>query len=75
MSAGFDRLSFSQQVLPGTYMNFVSASGTSAVLQKRGITALGLSLDWGTPNEIMVLHAESAARECQSLLGHAWGED
>lgn len=75
MSAGFDRLSFSQQVLPGTYMNFVSASGTSAVLQKRGITALGLPLDWGTPNEIMVLHAESAARECQSLLGHAWGED
>ena len=39
------------KVLPGAYINFVSAARASATLGDRGTAAFPLSLDWGPENE------------------------
>jgi len=41
--------------LPGSYINFISLAAASATLSDRGIAAMGLTLDWGPDNEIMVI--------------------
>ena len=34
------------KILPGSYINFVSAKRTSSSLTERGIAAIALELDW-----------------------------
>lgn len=43
------------KVLPGAYINFVSAARASATLGDRGTAAFPLSLDWGPENEVVTI--------------------
>ena len=41
------------KLLPGAYINFVSASRASATLSDRGTATFPLSLDWGPEGEVL----------------------
>ena len=41
------------KILPGAYINFVSAQTTGANIGERGIVALGIEVDWGKENEVI----------------------
>ena len=40
------------KVLPGAYINVISAASASASISDRGIAAMGLELDWGPDGEV-----------------------
>lgn len=44
--------------LPGTYINFASASRASASLSDRGIVAIPLLMDWGAADEVFEVSNE-----------------
>ena len=58
------------KVLPGAYINFVSASGASAVLGERGAAAVGLLLDWGAENEIIEVTGDAIQTGSLALFGY-----
>lgn len=53
------------KVLPGAYINFVSAARASANLSDRGYAALALELDWGVDGEVFTV--ENAYFQTDSL--------
>jgi hypothetical protein len=60
------------KVLPGAYINFVSASRASATLSDRGYAALPLALNWGPENEVVTLEAVDIQKNSFDLLGYAY---
>lgn len=60
------------KVLPGAYINFVSAARASAVLSDRGIVAVPLSLDWGPEGEVFTINAETFQENSLKTLGYAY---
>ena len=52
MALGGGIFTTQNKVLPGSYINFVSASKASANLSDRGIATMPLELDWGTDNAV-----------------------
>lgn len=60
------------KVLPGAYINFVSAASASASLSDRGIAALPLELDWGIDDEVFTVTAEEFQQDSLKLFGYAY---
>lgn len=63
------------KVLPGSYINFVSAAKASVTLADRGIAALPLSLDWGKEGEVITLTSEDFFENAKELLGYDYTHD
>mgnify|MGYP004444376667 CR=1 FL=1 len=63
------------KVLPGAYINFVSAARASAALSDRGTAAFPLSLDWGPENGIMTIENSEFQKNSLSLTGYAYTAD
>jgi hypothetical protein len=57
------------KVLPGTYINYVSAAIGSAAIGVRGIIAMPIELDWGESGVIEVT-SSSFATYCKKQLGY-----
>lgn len=57
------------KVLPGTYVNFVSASRAFATLSDRGVAALPLPLSWGETGKVMALTTGDLLTNSRKLLG------
>jgi hypothetical protein len=60
------------KVLPGSYINFVSAARASATLSDRGCVALPLALNWGPENEVITLDGGDIQKSSFDLLGYAY---
>ena len=58
------------KVLPGAYINFVSAARASAELGERGYAAVGLSLDWGIEDRIFEVTGEDLQANSMELFGY-----
>jgi hypothetical protein len=58
------------KILPGAYINFVSAARASAGLASRGVATMPLALDWGAQNEIIELNATDFPKACFRALGY-----
>ena len=43
------------KVLPGAYINFVSAMSSNAAVSDRGVAAMALMMDWGKKGEMFSL--------------------
>ncbi len=69
--------SFTQQskVLPGSYINFVSAARAAAVMSERGYTAIPLEMDWGKSKEVFTLSAEDFYKLSQTLFGYRFDHE
>jgi len=63
---------FSQQdkFLPGSYINFVSASNAVMSLGERGAFAMGLELDWGSTDEVFRVTAQEFKSVAVKLFGY-----
>lgn len=63
------------KVLPGSYINFISASRASASLSERGYAALPLELDWGIDGEVFTVEAAEFQKESLKIFGYPYTHD
>ena len=58
------------KVLPGSYINVVSAEAASSELSDRGIVAIPLQLKWGKEGEVIGLTSNEFKDNCFKLFGY-----
>lgn len=58
------------KVLPGAYINFVSAARASANLSDRGYAALALELDWGVDGEVFTVENADFQTDSLKIFGY-----
>lgn len=63
------------KVLPGSYINVVSAARASSELSDRGVVAMPLELDWGADGEVFAVTAEQFQKDTQKLFGYPYTHD
>ena len=63
------------KVLPGAYINFVSAAKASATLSDRGYAAMGLELDWGPENQIFEVTNGDFQKNSLKMFGYDYTAD
>ncbi len=63
------------KVLPGTYMNFVSASKASASISDRGIATMPLVLDWGKDDEIFEVGVADFEKNSLAIFGYDYAHE
>lgn len=60
------------KVLPGSYINFVSAARASATLSDRGVVALPIALDWGAQQQVFTVTQEDFQKNSMKVLGYEY---
>lgn len=60
------------KVLPGTYINFVSAAAASATLSDRGIATMPLELDWGESGKVIEVTSGDLQKNSQKVFGYSY---
>lgn len=60
------------KILPGSYINFVSAAKASAELSQRGIATMPLTLDWGMDSEIFTVTAQEFQTDSLKIFGYPY---
>ena len=58
------------KILPGAYINFVSAARATATLSDRGIATIPVILDWGAQGEMMEITTADLQKNSLALLGY-----
>lgn len=72
MALGGGNFTLQNKVLPGAYINVVSAASVSTEAQERGYTAMALPLNWGADDKIITITAEDFLKNCRNTLGYAY---
>ena len=60
------------KVLPGSYINFISASRASASLSERGYAAMPIELDWGVDGEVFTVEVADFQKQSLKLFGYPY---
>nr|DAD63548.1 MAG TPA: tail sheath protein [Caudoviricetes sp.] len=63
------------KVLPGSYINFVSASKASASISDRGIATMPLVLDWGKDEEVFEVTSADFQKNSREIFGYDYVSD
>lgn len=58
------------KVLPGSYINFISAARASATLSERGVAAMALELDWGLDGQVFRVDSADFQKESTKYFGY-----
>ena len=58
------------KVLPGSYINFVSAMRADAELSDRGVAAMPLELSWGPDGTVFSVTAEEFRKNAKEIFGY-----
>lgn len=58
------------KVIPGAYINFVSAAKASAELSDRGIAAMAFELDWGIDTEVFEVTSTDFQKDSLKIFGY-----
>jgi hypothetical protein len=58
------------KILPGSYINFVSAARASATLSERGIATIPLAGDWGAVGEVVEVTTGDLQKNSMKLFGY-----
>ena len=64
-----------EKKLPGSYINFVSASRAAYVLSERGLVAMPFLLDWGVEQEVKKVEQEEIESKSLVLFGYNYGDE
>ncbi len=75
MGLGGGTFTVQNKVLPGAYINFVSAANASASLSDRGVAAIGFAVGWGESGKILEISAEDLRKDSMNLFGCAYTDD
>jgi len=70
MALGGGTFLVQNKILPGTYINFISAMKASANLSDRGYIALPVALDWGPDDQVFAVSPEDFQKESLSIFGY-----
>lgn len=71
MALGGGTFTVQNKVLPGAYINFVSAAGTSNVFGERGTGCIGTLLDWFDDNDVTVTYSD-IVKNGLKIFGHSY---
>ena len=63
------------KVMPGSYINIVSADKHSGTIGERGIVALPIELEWGTSAGVVTISAADFQKDTMKLLGFNYTDD
>ena len=74
MALGGGSFTTQNKVLPGTYINFVSAAATAS-LSDRGICTMPLELDWGPDEQVFTVTNEDFQKNSKMIFGYAYDSD
>ncbi len=75
MALGGGTFLVQNKILPGAYINFVSAANASATLSDRGVAAVGLALGWDFSDEILEISNGDFQKDSLKLLGCGYSDD
>ena len=75
MALGGGIFTTQNKVLPGSYINFISAANVSATMGERGYAALALSLSWGADDAIFTVTAEDFRSDCLKIFGFDYASE
>lgn len=72
MALGGGNFLVQNKILPGSYINFVSASKATATLSDRGYATIPLILDWGVDGEIFTVENDEFQKKTQEIFGYPY---
>ena len=72
MALGGGTFTTQNKILPGSYINFVSAAKASATLSDRGIATMPLDLNWGVDNEIFEVTPGDFQKNSLKIFGYSF---
>lgn len=75
MALGGGTFTTQNKVLPGAYVNVVSASRASATLGDRGVVAMPIALSWGNSGEVITVTAEEFIKNSMKIFGYDYNAD
>lgn len=75
MALGGGNFTLQNKVLPGPYINFVSAANASPSNAERGYAGMPLELDWGPDNAIFTVTAADFQKNSRKILGYDYTDD
>lgn len=74
MALGGGSFTSQNKVLPGTYINVVSAAAASKALSDRGIATMPLELDWGMEGKVFEVKSEDFKDSSLKLFGYLYDD-
>ena len=63
------------KVIPGAYINFVSAARSTAALSGRGYCAMAMELDWGVDGEVFTVESGDFQKDSMAIFGYDYTSD
>lgn len=63
------------KVIPGSYINFISAARASVNLSDRGYATMPLILDWGPDDEVFTVEVADFQKESLKIFGYDYTND
>lgn len=63
------------KVLPGAYINTISAARASATLSDRGIATMALEMDWGAENTVLEITNGDFQKHSQKIFGYDYAHE
>ncbi|MEK4146417.1 phage tail sheath family protein [Robertmurraya sp. FSL W8-0741] len=75
MALGGGTFTLQNKVLPGSYINFISAARASSTLSERGVAAFPILLDWGVEREIFTVKAKDLERHSLRMFGYPYDHE
>lgn len=75
MALGGGVFTTQNKILPGSYINFVSAARAGAELGERGFVALPIALSWGKEGEVFTVTNEQFIKHADRYFGYDYTSD
>ncbi len=75
MAFGGGTFTSQNKILPGAYINFISAQRASAALSDRGIVAMPLELSWGTESGVITVTSQDFLENSKKIFGYGYTDD
>lgn len=63
------------KILPGSYINFVSAASSNANISDRGYAAAAVELDWGEEEKIFAVTANEFMTDSMKIFGYGYSDE
>ena len=75
MALGGGTFVLQNKILPGSYINVISAASASAELSDRGIAAIPMELKWGQEAGVITVEKGDFQKNCFKLFGYSYTDD
>ena len=75
MALGGGTFLVQNKVLPGCYINFISAARATATLSDRGYAAMPLELNWGPAGAVFTVTNEEFQKDSRKIFGYEYTHD